>query len=128
MNWYILTIIPVLGLLVFVHELGHFIAAKWAGIRVEEFGMGFPPALVGIRKRNRGGWEVMWFGRSREIDATKALNPLYGTSGRASRRSPEAPDRTIYSLNLLPIGGFLRLSGGKGDALYGGWDYDAKCF
>src|SRR5437588_1761318 len=128
MNWYILTIVPVLGLLVFVHELGHFIAAKWAGIRVEEFGMGFPPALVGIRKRNRGGWEVMWFGRSREIDTSKALNPLYGTSGRASRRSAEAPDRTIYSLNLLPIGGFVRLSGETGDAYDENGYYDPKSF
>src|SRR5436853_6730883 len=109
MDWYILTIIPVLGLLVFVHELGHFMTAKWAGIRVEEFGMGFPPALVGIRKRDQGGWEVIWFGRSREIDTSNTANPLYGTSGGANRGS--ADDHTIYSLNLLPIGGFVRMSG-----------------
>ncbi len=37
----------VLGLLVFVHELGHFIVAKKAGIRVERFSLGFPPKLIG---------------------------------------------------------------------------------
>jgi len=128
MDWYILTIIPVLGLLVFVHELGHFITAKWAGIRVEEFGMGFPPALVSIRKRDRGGWEVMWFGRSREIDTSSTLNPLYGTSGGTSRSSADAPDHTIYSLNLLPIGGFVRMSGETGDTYDENDQYDPKSF
>ena len=32
-----------LGVLVFVHELGHFLVAKWAGMRVERFSLGYPP-------------------------------------------------------------------------------------
>ncbi len=43
----ILVFIPVLGVLIFVHELGHFLAAKWAGIRVERFSLGFPPRMFG---------------------------------------------------------------------------------
>jgi len=43
----ILAFIFVLGLLVFVHELGHFIAAKKSGIKVERFSLGFPPKLIG---------------------------------------------------------------------------------
>src|SRR5215469_7611414 len=108
MNWYILSIIPVLGVLVFVHELGHFLAAKWAGIRVEEFGMGFPPALVSIRRRERGGWEVLWFGQGRESDDIDAQNPFTGTSGGTSAANRPAYRATLYSLNLLPIGGFVR--------------------
>lgn len=42
-----LAFIFVLGMLVFVHELGHFIVAKRAGIRVEKFSLGFPPKLIG---------------------------------------------------------------------------------
>jgi len=42
--------IIVLGVLVFVHEFGHFIFAKRAGMKVEEFGFGFPPRLWGIKK------------------------------------------------------------------------------
>ena len=60
-NWFLLAAIPVFGVCVLVHEFGHFITAKWAGIRVEEFGIGFPPRLVGFRKRDSGGWEVIWF-------------------------------------------------------------------
>ncbi len=39
----------VLGVLVFVHELGHFLVAKKSGIRVETFSLGFPPKAVGIK-------------------------------------------------------------------------------
>jgi regulator of sigma E protease len=41
----IITFVAVLGLLVFVHELGHFLVAKRAGIVVEEFAFGYPPRL-----------------------------------------------------------------------------------
>ena len=37
-----------LGGMIFVHEFGHFIAARWAGIEVEEFGFGFPPRAFGF--------------------------------------------------------------------------------
>ena len=43
----LLSFIFVLGILVFVHEFGHFIAAKFVGIRVEKFSLGFPPKMVG---------------------------------------------------------------------------------
>lgn len=39
----------VLGVLVFIHELGHFLAAKLAGMRVERFSMGMPPRLFGVK-------------------------------------------------------------------------------
>ena len=128
MNWYVLAVIPVFGLLVFVHELGHFLTAKWAGIRVEEFGLGFPPNVVSVRKRESGGWEVMWFGRSREIDTSSTQNPFSGTSGSKSGGSAALPQHTIYSLNLLPIGGFVRMPGENGDALDDEGNYDAQSF
>lgn len=46
----ILSFLFVLGLLIFVHELGHFAVAKWCGIRVETFSLGFPPKMIGFRK------------------------------------------------------------------------------
>ena len=65
-----LLIIPVLAFLIFVHELGHFLTAKWFGIKVLEFGFGFPPRLFGIRRGD-----------------------------------------TIYSINWIPLGGFVRMLG-----------------
>jgi len=42
----ILATVFVLGVLVFIHELGHFLVAKWAGIRVDKFSLGFPPKII----------------------------------------------------------------------------------
>jgi len=46
----IVTFILILGLIILIHELGHFVMAKRAGIRVDEFGIGFPPRIFGIKK------------------------------------------------------------------------------
>lgn len=130
-NWYLLAAIPVFGLLVLVHEFGHFITAKWAGIRVEEFGLGFPPRLIGFRKRKRGGWEVIWFGgNSSEAEdyLDRKQTPFSGTSDGVSTFGAPVTDETIYSLNLIPIGGFVRMPGENGDALDPDGRYDPQSF
>ena len=45
----LLAFIFVIGILVFIHELGHFLVAKWKGVRVEKFSLGFGKKLVGFR-------------------------------------------------------------------------------
>lgn len=47
----VLAFVVIFSLVVFVHELGHFLVAKLAGARVEEFGLGYPPRLFRIAKR-----------------------------------------------------------------------------
>jgi len=80
-NWFLgwIWIVPVfllmLGVLVLVHEMGHFFTALFFGIKVEEFGLGFPPRAVAFRRKG--------------ID---------------------------YSLNWLPIGGFVKIVGENGDS------------
>ncbi len=66
----VLVFVLVLGLLVIVHEIGHFILARIFKIGVDEFGVGFPPRLFGFR---------------------------YG--------------KTLYSINWIPIGGFVKIKG-----------------
>lgn len=73
-----LLVFPVLGFLIFIHELGHFLTAKWFGITVKEFGFGFPPRLIGFRL---------------------------------------SPGGTIYSLNWIPLGGFVRMVGEHGEGI-----------
>jgi regulator of sigma E protease len=46
----IIVFILVLGLLIFVHELGHYVAARLTGVKVEEFGMGYPPRLFAVKR------------------------------------------------------------------------------
>jgi regulator of sigma E protease len=65
----------ILGILVIIHELGHFVTARLANVRVLEFGVGFPPRARVLRSKGE----------------------------------------TLYTLNWLPIGGFVKLEGEDGD-------------
>src|SRR3989338_2290143 len=69
---FLIAFLSLIGLVV-LHELGHFLAAKKFGVKVEEFGIGLPPRLFGKKV-----------------------------------------GETLYSLNLLPLGAFVRLTGEEG--------------
>ncbi len=56
----ILAVVPVLGFLVFIHELGHFLAARWMKVRVLEFGFGYPPRMVKLFERNGVEYTLNW--------------------------------------------------------------------
>ncbi len=94
----IIIFIIILGLLVFVHEFGHFIVAKKSGMRVLEFGFGFPPRLVGFQK-TLSGWKVI-LGHPRK----QSNQPL-------DQKDSTPDESTIYSINLIPLGGFVRILG-----------------
>ena len=53
-------VIPVLGFLIFIHELGHFLAAKWMGVRVLEFGFGYPPRMIKLFERGGVEYTLNW--------------------------------------------------------------------
>ena len=46
----IISFFAVIVVLILAHELGHFITAKASGVRVDEFGLGFPPRLLSVRR------------------------------------------------------------------------------
>ncbi len=93
----LLTIIlffALLGVLIFVHELGHFLTAIRSGIRAEEFGFGFPPRMFGFAKEKKSGkWRIVPGSRNIETDGT------------------------VYSVNWIPFGGFVRMKGEDENAL-----------
>lgn len=78
---WIISIVAFLGVLVVLiiaHELGHFFTAKASGVRVEEFGLGFPPRLLSVKR-----------------------------------------GETRYSLNVVPLGGFVKMAGEEDPKLPG---------
>ncbi len=81
----IIAFVFVLGLLVLVHEVGHFVTARLTGMGVHEFGIGFGPSL--IKKK---------FGK------------------------------TVYSLNIVPLGGFVKIAGMDPDEEQTSQSYGAK--
>lgn len=86
-GWYYLAAIPVFALLVLVHEFGHFITAKWAGIRVDEFAIGFPPRLLSFKR-----------------------------------------GETTYAINLIPLGGYVKMPGENGETTDDNGVYDPRNF
>ncbi len=74
MNW--LWFIPILLIMVVIHEMGHYLTARLFGMKVHEFGIGFPPKVWS--KKTKDGME--------------------------------------WSINLLPIGGFVRIDGENGES------------
>jgi regulator of sigma E protease len=52
--------VVVLGVLVFVHELGHYLAARWRGVRVETFSIGFGHAITSWTDRSGTVWKLAW--------------------------------------------------------------------
>jgi regulator of sigma E protease len=72
----VVVFLAMLAILVIVHELGHFVVSRLAGVRVIEFGLGFPPRARVLRSEGE----------------------------------------TLYTLNWLPIGGFVKLEGEDGDS------------
>ena len=54
----IVALLIVLGIVVFVHELGHFLAARWAGVRVDTFSIGFGPAIIKWHDKRGTLWKI----------------------------------------------------------------------
>src|ERR671928_335046 len=55
---YVVPFLFVLTIVVFFHELGHFIVARWCGVRVLVFSLGFGPELVGFNDRHGTRWKI----------------------------------------------------------------------
>ncbi len=99
----ILTIIIfllVLSLLVFVHEFGHFYTARKLGVKAEEFGLGFPPRIFGFYRDKYKKWRL--------VRGNKSLEEL-------NKDEEKAPADTVYSLNWVFFGGFVKIKGENGD-------------
>ncbi len=87
------------GFIIFVHELGHFVAAKWAGIRVQAFSIGFGQIACSYRKGmgfQAGSSEPAYQKLVREQDGDHTKLDI----------SP-----TEYRLSWLPLGGYVKMLG-----------------
>jgi regulator of sigma E protease len=105
----------VLGSIVLFHELGHFITARIARVRVLEFGVGFPPKATSIGRGGVSAADTEGYVRARE--AALAATRTDEAAHEAVLESSEGPLGTEYTLNWLPIGGFVKFedeNGGEG--------------
>ncbi|MBU2566302.1 RIP metalloprotease RseP [Patescibacteria group bacterium] len=87
---HVIIFLIVLSVLVLIHEVGHFVAARFFKVKAEEFGYGFPPRIIGIVK-DAGKWK------------------------KVSGKDETSYKNTIWSINWLPMGGFVRIKGENAD-------------
>ena len=118
-----LWIVPILGILILVHEIGHFVAARLVGIRVEEFGMGLPPRLWGYKAKSGVIYSINWipFGGFVKMYGQDDMRPDGGAAdGDDSFISKTAPQRAFVLVAgvimnlLLAILIFMGIAIGQG--------------
>ncbi len=136
----VIVFIIILGLLIFVHELGHFLVAKKNGVRVEEFGFGFPPRLFGAQRvsiqeskpiafeqqkveltveseNSFDGQELITKSEiisQKEVDLVTRIKKWRWLWFGNKKGSEPASEKTVYSINLIPLGGFVKIFGEDG--------------
>src|SRR5580658_2709819 len=115
-----------LGIVIFVHELGHFLAAKYCDVKVEQFAIGFGPAIVAWRK----GIGFRW--GSTNPDFNRVINENIEESQKNGVKLADVGDGTLeyssevdvssaaarlglgeteYRFNWIPLGGYVKMLG-----------------
>tara|TARA_B100001996_G_scaffold381523_1_gene371128 strand:+ start:769 stop:1938 length:1170 start_codon:yes stop_codon:yes gene_type:complete len=98
--------ILVLGVLIFVHELGHFFAARSCGVDVDRFSIGFPPRLISITSVDNGFMLSLFFFTF--IDKKLKWSPIIKPFIKISNRKGSG---TEYVLGIIPFGGYVKMAG-----------------
>ena len=93
----------VITVLVFVHELGHYLAARSTGMKVEKFSVGFPPRFLSFTSRP-GGWDFQIFFYNTKFK----WKPIFKFFIKSKNKKGSG---TEYCLALLPIGGYVKIAG-----------------
>jgi regulator of sigma E protease len=105
---YWLMVVLGLGFVIFIHELGHFLVAKWNGVKVLKFSLGFGPALLSYRK----GMGLR-FGSS----ARAYADWLHAEQEKGEAGDVNARGETEYAIRAFPLGGAVQMLGeGEGES------------
>tara|TARA_Y100000996_G_scaffold116273_1_gene86379 strand:- start:332 stop:1855 length:1524 start_codon:yes stop_codon:yes gene_type:complete len=96
----------VISVLVFIHELGHYLAARSTGMRVEKFSVGFPPRFLSFTSMP-GGWDFKIF-FYKVVDKKFVWAPIFEMFINSKSKKGSG---TEYCFALLPLGGYVKVSG-----------------
>jgi len=98
--------IVILGVLITIHELGHFFAARSVGIRVERFSIGFPPRFLTVTSEDDGWLLKLFFYKRTQYGLN--WQPVYTYKVRKPHRIGSG---TEYVIALIPLGGYVKMAG-----------------
>jgi regulator of sigma E protease len=102
----LLSFIFLLGILVTIHELGHFFAARSVGVYVEKFSIGMPPRIFTITSVDNGFLFRLFFYRRKE--GVLKWQPIYE---KLIKKYNRTGTKTEYVVALLPLGGYVKMAG-----------------
>jgi regulator of sigma E protease len=93
---YLLPFLFVLTVVVFFHELGHFLVARWCGIAVKTFSIGFGPEIVGFNDRRGTRWRLSWIPLGGYVKFIDDENAASAGGREAFEALPEADKRRSF--------------------------------
>lgn len=92
----------VLSLLVFVHEMGHYVVARWNGVKVEVFSIGFGPEIFGWTDRKNTRWKVSLIPFGGYVKMFSDLNVASQPDAKAvAKMSEEDKEKSLYHKTVL---------------------------
>src|SRR5689334_21384399 len=114
-GWWLVVVIPafvlVLTLIVFIHELGHFLMGRAFGVRIDSFSIGFGRAIVGFNDRHGTYWKIGWIPLGGYVkfwgDAGVSSNPDHEVVDHATAedRARSFHHKPLYQKALIAVAG-----------------------
>jgi len=84
---YVIPFLFVLTIVVFFHELGHFMVARWAGVKILTFSLGFGPELAGFNDRHGTRWKISASGTVPPMRTISGATPYVSLSANSAALS-----------------------------------------
>ncbi len=102
----VLAFIIIIGVLITIHEFGHFIAARSVGVKVERFSIGVPPRFITITSIDNGFQINLFF--LKNVKGRFQWKPIFS---KKIIKPGRIGSNTEYVLALLPLGGYVKMAG-----------------
>src|SRR3990172_3027545 len=102
LSWsYVIKFLIILTIVVFIHELGHFLVARWCGVTVKAFSIGFGPEIFGFYDKHGTRWRFAWIPLGGYVKFVDDENSASATSRAAlERMSPSEREGAFQSKSL----------------------------
>jgi regulator of sigma E protease len=98
--WTVMCFILALGPLIFVHEMGHYLAGRWCGVKADAFSIGFGREVFGWTDKRGTRWKIGWMPLGGYVKFAGDMNPA-GAEDPAWKKLPEAERSQVFHAKAL---------------------------
>lgn len=90
-----------IGVLVFIHEMGHYLVGRWCGVKADKFSIGFGKEIIGWNDKRGTRWKICALPLGGYVQFAGDMDPSSSASEEWLKLPPEARNRTFQSKSLL---------------------------